>query len=96
VLGEMRELGEEGPSLHAGLAEPVMAANVDFALLVGEGMAPLAQSLAGRIEHVHAPDASAALDMLSGMIRNGDAILIKGSNAVGLSRLVEALTGGAR
>lgn len=96
VLGEMRELGEDGPALHASLAGPVEAAGVDFALLVGDGMLPLSQALAGRVEHVHAPDAATALDLLSGKIQGGDAILIKGSNAVGLSRLVEALTGGAR
>lgn len=94
VLGEMRELGADSAALHAGLAEPVLAANVDFALLVGAGMAPLADALAGKTKVSHAPDADTALAELAPMLRDGDAILIKGSNAVGLGQLVDALTGG--
>ena len=44
VLGAMRELGEQSDAFHAALAEPIMAAGVDYALLVGEAMAPLAES----------------------------------------------------
>ncbi len=96
ILGEMRELGSDGPALHAGLSAAVEAADVGFALLVGTAMAPLAAVLDGKIECVHVPDASTALDLLRQEIRAGDALLIKGSNAVGLSRLVDALTGGGQ
>ena len=94
VLGEMRELGSDGEALHAGLAETVIQAGVDFALLVGAGMAPLAKALEGRTEVIHAPDAGTALDSLPKVLRDGDTILIKGSNAVGLSRVVSKLVGG--
>lgn len=94
VLGEMRELGAESDALHAELAAPVLAANVDLALLVGPGMAPLVRALEGRTRVVHAADASAALAALQPELHDGDAILIKGSNAVGLGRVVDALTGG--
>ncbi len=96
ILGEMRELGPDGPALHAGLSAAVEAADVGFALLVGTALAPLAAVLDGKIECVHVPDASTALDLLRQEIRAGDALLIKGSNAVGLSRLVDALTGGGQ
>lgn len=94
VLGEMRELGADSEALHAELADPVLAANVDFALLVGPGMAPLADALAQRTKVFHAPDAASALQTLEPTLRDGDAILIKGSNAVGLGQLVDALTAG--
>ena len=94
VLGEMRELGDNSAALHAELADPVVAANVDVALLVGSGMAPLAKALEGRTEVFHVPDAATALDTILPLLRDGDAILIKGSNAVGLGRVVDALTGG--
>lgn len=94
VLGEMRELGDGSPGYHAALAEPVMAARVEAALLVGEAMAPLAQALEGRIDFVHVPTAVAALEVLPGMLAPGDAVLVKGSNGVGLSRVVAALAGG--
>ena len=91
VLGEMRELGPTGPELHANLAEPILQAGVELALLVGEGMTPLADALAGSVETLHVPDASSALAAVQDRLRAGDALLIKGSNAVGLGRVVEAL-----
>lgn len=95
VLGEMRELGEASAALHAGLAQPIIDAEVSLAILVGEGMAPLAQALAGKVENVHVAGADAAQETLKGALRDGDALLIKGSNAVGLSRIVNALTSGS-
>jgi len=91
VLGEMRELGDASPRYHAGLAGAVTAAGVEAALLVGEAMAPLADALEGRVELVHVPDVRAAAERLPAMLRGGDAVLIKGSNGVGLSRLVAML-----
>ncbi len=93
VLGEMRELGEQSGDFHAELAEPVLGAGVEAVLLVGEGMAPLAAALEGRVELVHVPDAASARVSLEAMLRAGDAVLIKGSNGVGLSRVVAALAG---
>lgn len=93
VLGEMRELGDQSAAFHADLAEPILAANVEALLVVGEGMAPLARTLEGRVELIHVPDAAAAREALDTMLRAGDAVLIKGSNGVGLSRVVAALAG---
>ena len=94
VLGEMRELGAASPDYHESLAGPIAAARVETALLVGEAMAPLARALEGRTEFVHVRDAAAALEILPGMLAPGDAVLVKGSNGVGLSRVVAALAGG--
>jgi UDP-N-acetylmuramoyl-tripeptide--D-alanyl-D-alanine ligase len=93
VLGGMRELGSDSDRYHAGIATPLKAAAVDFALLVGPEMAPLAEVLEGQVEYAHVADASAAMDMLRGLIAPDAAILVKGSNAVGLSRVVAALVG---
>jgi UDP-N-acetylmuramoyl-tripeptide--D-alanyl-D-alanine ligase len=94
LLGEMRELGEGSARFHAALAEPLESAGVDFALLVGDAMASLGEMLEGRIDFEHAADAAIAKDRLAAMLRPGDAVLIKGSNAIGLARVVEALTRG--
>lgn len=91
VLGEMRELGAQSEALHAALAAPILAAGVDLALLVGPGMTPLAEALEGRASFVHAADAAAAKAALDDLLQPGDAVLIKGSNAVGLAALVSAL-----
>ena len=95
VLGAMKELGETSDSYHAGLAEPVMAAKVDHVILVGDEMAPLADALANSLEWqgtiAHVPAADAALHALTAILGDGDALLVKGSNSVGLSALVRAL-----
>ncbi len=94
VLGAMRELGSESGALHAALADPIMAAGVDFALLVGSGIEPLGKALEGRVDFAHCASADLARESLEKMIAPGDAILIKGSNAIGLGQIVVALTGG--
>ncbi|WP_375402938.1 UDP-N-acetylmuramoyl-tripeptide--D-alanyl-D-alanine ligase [uncultured Sphingomonas sp.] len=93
VLGEMRELGERSGELHAGLADAVIAARVERALLVGEATVPLARALEGAVDLVHVVDANAALSSLRDLIAPGDAVLVKGSNGVGLSRVVAGLGG---
>jgi UDP-N-acetylmuramoyl-tripeptide--D-alanyl-D-alanine ligase len=94
ILGAMRELGPEEGRHHAALAEPIAAAGVDLALLVGTEMKPLAEALEGRVDFVHVPDAAAAADQASRLIAPGDAVLVKGSNSVGLAGVVDALAGG--
>ena len=91
ILGEMRELGSGSAAYHADLAEPLRDAKVDYALLVGSEMGALANALEGRIDFAHVPEAGAALESIEKLIAPGDAILIKGSNAIGLSRVVEQL-----
>ena len=98
ILGEMRELGAGSAAFHADLAGPLREAGVDYALLVGTEMTALANALEGRIDFAHVADADAALESIEALVAPGDAILIKGSNAIGLSRLVahlrtRALTG---
>ncbi len=91
VLGEMRELGDGSVRYHAELGEAVEAADVALAILVGEAMAPLAARLEGRMELRHVADAASAGTVLHELMRNGDTVLVKGSNGVGLSRIVAAL-----
>ncbi len=91
VLGTMRELGAHAEAAHAALAQPVAAAKVDCAILVGEEMEPLARALPPSIEKAQVEDSEAATEALRALLKPGDAVLVKGSNAIGLSRLVEAL-----
>jgi UDP-N-acetylmuramoyl-tripeptide--D-alanyl-D-alanine ligase len=91
VLGAMRELGDESDAFHAGLAPHIQAACVDYAILVGEEMAALAKPLGHMVKMAHVPDAKAAIGLVHDELRPGDAILVKGSNSIGLAALVEAL-----
>ncbi|WP_226017186.1 UDP-N-acetylmuramoyl-tripeptide--D-alanyl-D-alanine ligase [Novosphingobium sp. FKTRR1] len=101
VLGAMKELGAGSDAYHAALAEPLLDANVDRVILVGDEMAVLAEALGktagsalarpGQVDHV--ASAAQAAECLAGYAPcGGDAILIKGSNSVGLGALVRALT----
>ena len=101
VLGAMKELGVHGPQFHAELAEPLAAAGADYAILVGDEMQALADvlgkaqraALGKAIPFAHCRTAAEALALLDEFgLESGDAILVKGSNSVGLGRVVEALT----
>ena len=91
VLGGMRELGDDSARYHAALAGPIDEAGISHAILVGQEMLPLAQALEGRVDFVHVPDAAQARDRLNDVLAPGDAVLIKGSNGIGLSAVVAAL-----
>jgi UDP-N-acetylmuramoyl-tripeptide--D-alanyl-D-alanine ligase len=93
ILGAMKELGHQSAALHAGLARSIIDAKVDFALLVGEEMAPLADALAGKVPVERTGDANEAFEIAYKNISSGDAVLVKGSNSIGLGRLVERLAG---
>jgi UDP-N-acetylmuramoyl-tripeptide--D-alanyl-D-alanine ligase len=94
VLGGMRELGETSDAFHAALAGPVEAAGVDYAILVGAEMESLAKALGAKVKMAHVPDTATAIELARAEARSGDAILVKGSNSIGLAALVEALAGG--
>jgi UDP-N-acetylmuramoyl-tripeptide--D-alanyl-D-alanine ligase len=98
VLGTMKELGHKSDEYHLALAAPLAAAKVDYAILVGEEMQILAEKLKagveGPAEFAHCASAKEALDLLQNDLRNSDTILVKGSNSMGLSMIVNALVGG--
>jgi UDP-N-acetylmuramoyl-tripeptide--D-alanyl-D-alanine ligase len=94
VLGPMRELGSHSAELHAGLAPAVRDARVDQMILVGKEMQPLADALEGELEISKAEDVEQASRLLAGLIRPGDAVLVKASNSIGLAKLVERMAGG--
>ena len=97
VLGSMKELGDFAPSFHAQLAEPLAEAGVDFAVLVGEEMLALARelgkgahkSLGNPAAYAHCENPGEAIAALEEFgLAGGDAVLVKGSNSVGLGKVV--------
>jgi UDP-N-acetylmuramoyl-tripeptide--D-alanyl-D-alanine ligase len=83
VLGEMAELGPDAPRYHREIGQE--AAAVDVVLGVGE------------LARDYGPDdwvatAADAVEVARGLVRPGDAILVKGSRSVGLEVVAEALS----
>jgi UDP-N-acetylmuramoyl-tripeptide--D-alanyl-D-alanine ligase len=94
VLGEMRELGEFSVAEHEALGDLVAATAVDALVAVGPETAPLAaHARAAGVKVTEVPDAATALDAVTGYVHRGDAILVKGSRAVGLELVATALRG---
>ncbi len=91
ALGEMLEIGAGSQAAHAELAGAVEASGASIALLAGEGMAALAEALPATIQVHHAVKADALPDRVKNLLIDGDALLIKGSNASGMGRLADAL-----
>ena len=85
VLGEMAELGPTAPAYHREVGELLRALGIDSVLAVGE----LARAYGGEF----ARDAEEAVEKIGDLVRPGDIVLVKGSRAVGLEVVAEALTG---
>ncbi len=97
VLGEIRELGELSVREHSALGVLVGTAAVDTLVAVGAEAAPLAAATrTAGVAVTEVPDAAAALDAVSGYVVAGDAVLVKGSRAVGLELVASALRGRVR
>ena len=94
VLGGMRELGSRSAELHADIAPVLRDNGIDYVLLVGAEMQPLADALDGMLPFTHVDDTASAIPLIRNEMRAGDALLVKGSNGIGLSRLVAALADG--
>ncbi len=94
VLGEMKELGADADQLHAELASPVRAAGVAEVILKGAGIRPLADELqsTGNEPGVRfTSTVESTINILKKGLIPGDVVLIKGSNASGMSRVGMAL-----
>ena len=94
LLGSMKELGALSDEFHAGLAPHIREAGVAAAVLVGAEMKPLAAALGRSIDVRHVADADAAHAEIARMIAADDVLLVKGSNSIGLARVIEALASG--
>jgi UDP-N-acetylmuramoyl-tripeptide--D-alanyl-D-alanine ligase len=91
VLGDMLELGDASERLHRELAEPLVAAKVDRAFLVGEAMAALHRALPERMRGGLWRSAEGSISTLFRFLEPGDVVTVKGSRAVRVSELVECL-----
>ena len=91
VLGDMLELGRQGPELHAELSAPMDEAGVDVLYAAG----PLMANLWGRVppakRGAHAEISDGIRDALLSGLRAGDVVMIKGSLGSRMGPLAEAM-----
>ena len=91
ALGDMLELGVREEAMHAALAEHPALAEVDAVLTVGPRMKALDAALPPERRGGWFADSAAAAERLRRMVDAGDVVMVKGSNAVRMGRVVEAL-----
>jgi UDP-N-acetylmuramoyl-tripeptide--D-alanyl-D-alanine ligase len=91
VLGDMLELGEKSPELHAGLFDPMDAAKVDVLYAAGPLMANLWERVPGERRGAYAATSEALRDAVLAGLRPGDVVMIKGSLGSRMGPLVEAI-----
>jgi UDP-N-acetylmuramoyl-tripeptide--D-alanyl-D-alanine ligase len=93
VAGEMLELGEHGPALHAACGRAAAEAGLDLVAGVqGNAEHLAAAACTGGVASLFLPDAEAAGRWLKQTIKPGDVVLVKGSRGVHLERVIEAVT----
>ncbi len=91
VLGDMLEMGEHSPAVHAGLAEPLVAAGIGTVWLGGPDMAALRDALPEGVEVDYRDTADALAAHALEAVRPGDVLVVKSSKGTGFSRIVAAL-----
>jgi UDP-N-acetylmuramoyl-tripeptide--D-alanyl-D-alanine ligase len=93
VLGDMLELGPEAPRFHREIGEHASARGVELLVTVGTMGAQTRSAFSGEAHSV--ADAQGAAELLKGLLREGDTVLVKGSRGVGLERVAEVLGAGS-
>lgn len=95
VLGEMSELGELSGPEHDRIGLQVVRLGIDQLVVVGEGARRLHISAVNEGswngESLYAETQDEAYELLMGLLRPGDIVLVKSSNAAGLRALGDRL-----
>ncbi len=84
VLGDMLELGERSSQFHQELGKLVKELEIDYLITYGKE----AEQISG---NKHFQDQRAMIEFLKSLIKQGDVVLIKGSQGVRMEKIVKAL-----
>jgi len=91
VLGDMAELGAGAPAYHREVGAGAARAGVDVLVAVGPLSRGYVQGARGVQVTRWAPTVEQGLAALRGVLRPGDYVLVKGSRAMGLEVIAEAV-----
>ncbi|MET3924748.1 UDP-N-acetylmuramoyl-tripeptide--D-alanyl-D-alanine ligase [Devosia sp. 2618] len=88
ILGDMLELGAQSANLHASLKAAVDGSGADRVYLVGKEMTALSDALGADSVTAHTHTAQEMAEIVLNDLAYGDAVMVKGSNGVGLTSIV--------
>ncbi|HEX2944614.1 MAG TPA: UDP-N-acetylmuramoyl-tripeptide--D-alanyl-D-alanine ligase [Clostridia bacterium] len=95
VLGDMLELGEWSEQAHTQTGADAAAIRLDYLVTVGKNAAHIAEGATAAgfpADHtVSFSSNSDALEFLSGMLKPGDTVLVKGSRGMKMEEIVQEL-----
>lgn len=94
VLGDLGELGPEQQALHAELGRRASEAGIDRLLSCGSLSHAASESFEGESQHFESQEA--LIEQIGGQLSADDSVLIKGSRASAMDRVVTALSAGGR
>ncbi len=93
VVGDMRELGPESAAMHGQLGQAIADSTVDVLVTVGEEThhTALAAMRRERLERHHFATSAEAAAVVARLVREGDAVLVKGSRSLAMEQVVWAV-----
>ena len=91
VLGDMLELGDESPDMHAALANYLTRSKADLVFTVGGQMAHLHNVLPKTLRAGHGARSDDLAILVAAAVRDGDVIMVKGSLGSRMATIIAAL-----
>ncbi|MGE4280588.1 MAG: UDP-N-acetylmuramoylalanyl-D-glutamyl-2,6-diaminopimelate--D-alanyl-D-alanine ligase [Magnetospirillum sp.] len=94
VLGDMLELGDSAPALHANLAQAAALWGTDLVCTAGALMKNLHDALPQGRRGIHAANSTELASMIKDVVRAGDVVVVKGSAGSRMAVVVKTLLEG--
>lgn len=91
VLGDMLELGDQSPAMHADLAGSIATSGIDAVFTAGPLMQHLHDSLPSSLITAHAANSESLSSRVTEDVQPGDVVAVKGSFGSKMSVVVNAL-----
>lgn len=92
VLGDMRELGPEGPALHADLADALLRNQIHQVYCCGELMSHLYNAIPPEMRGGFAMTSSELAPLVAADVHSGDVVMVKGSKSMHMEYVVQAVS----
>ncbi len=94
ILGDMRELGAHSANAHRQVGKHPAMRKVSLLITVGDNAATIGEAASKTVgHHIHMDDTASAVDAVAALLRPDDVVLVKGSRALELERVVQAILG---